>query len=198
MAAAVGVAVKVGPPVPSGLPACSVADEPVARGAYSDWASTLLDPSHTLGLGYRPPDLSRDVVGGQVVKLREFVVTPLKDMVAAAATDGITLKVTSTFRSYEFQQQLFDDNPGMGDLIALPGHSEHQLGTTVDLTGGDAWLAANAVRFGFVLSFPADRSPRFTCYSNEPWHYRYFGVERAEAIAASGLSPREWLWSHDR
>src|SRR6186997_3115452 len=75
-AMAAGVAVKVGPPVPSGLPACSVADEPVARGAYSDWASTLLDPSHTLGLGYRPPDLSRDVVGGQVVKLREFVVTP--------------------------------------------------------------------------------------------------------------------------
>ena len=195
---ALGIFVKVGPPVPAGLPACSVAEEPVAHGEYSDWASTLLDPSHTLGPDYRPPDLSRGVVGGQVVKLRSFVLEPLTEMLDAAAADGVALTVTSSFRSYEFQEQLFEDNPGMGDLIALPGHSEHQLGTTVDLTGGDAWLASNAARFGFVLSFPADRSPRFTCYSSEPWHYRYVGTDRAQAIAASALSPREWLWSHAR
>jgi D-alanyl-D-alanine carboxypeptidase len=194
----VGLAVKVGPPTPADLPACRVAEQPVEAGDYSEWASTLLDPSHTLGRAYRPPDLQRAVIGGQAVKLRDFVIEPLSDMVAAAAADGLTLSVTSSFRSYEFQQQLFADNPGMDDLIALPGHSEHQLGTTVDISGGDAWLAANAARFGFVVSFPADRSPRFTCYSSEPWHVRYFGVGRAQAIATSGLSPREWLWSNDR
>jgi D-alanyl-D-alanine carboxypeptidase len=110
----------------------------------------------------------------------------------------VTLTVTSSFRSFEYQQRLFADNPGKDDLIALPGHSEHQLGTTVDLSGGDAWLAANAHRFGFVVSFPADRSPRYTCYTSEPWHVRYFGADRAAEIAASGLSPREWLWLHTR
>jgi D-alanyl-D-alanine carboxypeptidase len=193
---ALGLVVKVGPPVPTGLPECSVAQQPVERGTYDDWASTLVDPAHTLGRHYRPPDLRRDSVVGHVVKLRGFVFEPLKDMIAAAAANGVTLSVTSSYRSYEFQEQLFADNPGQDDLIALPGHSEHQLGTTVDLSGGDQWLAQNAARFGFALSFPADRSPRFTCYSSEPWHYRYFGTERAQAIAASGLSPREWLWSN--
>jgi D-alanyl-D-alanine carboxypeptidase len=194
---AIGLVVNVGPPVPAGLPECSVAQEPVDRGTYEDWASTLVDPSHTLGRDYRPPDLRRDFVGGELVKLRDFVFGPLTDLIAAAAADGVTLSVTSSYRSYEFQEQLFADNPGKDDLIALPGHSEHQLGTTVDLSGGDEWLAQNAARFGFVLSFPSDRSPRFTCYSSEPWHYRYFGTDRARAIAASDLSPREWLWAHD-
>lgn len=193
---ALGLVVKVGPPVPAGLPECSVGQEPVDLGTYEDWASTLVDPSHTLGREYRPPDLRRDVVGGHMVKVRDFVFEPLTAMIAAAAADGVTLSVTSSYRSYEFQEQLFADNPGKDDLIALPGHSEHQLGTTVDLSGGDQWLAQNAARFGFALSFPAARSPRFTCYSSEPWHYRYFGTERAQSIAASGLSPREWLWSH--
>ena len=194
---ALGICVKVGPPVPAGLPACSVAEQPVDAGDYFEWDSTLLDPGHSLGPDYRPPDLRRGEAGGQIVKLRDFVFEPLTELLSAAAADGVTLTVTSSYRSYEFQERLFADNPGMDDLIALPGHSEHQLGTTVDLSGGDAWLAQNAAQFGFVLSFPADRSPRYTCYSSEPWHYRYFGVERAAAITASGLSPREWLWSKD-
>ena len=198
MVAAVGLAVKVGPPVPAGLPACSVDEEAADDLDYAEWDSTLLDPGHTLGPAYRPPDLRRGPAGGQDVKLRAFVFGHLTNLLEAAAADGVTLVVTSSFRSYSFQEQLFADNPGMDDLIALPGHSEHQLGTTVDLSGGDAWLAANAAQFGFVVSFPADRSPRFTCYSSEPWHVRYFGPARAAAIEASGLSPREWLWSNDR
>jgi D-alanyl-D-alanine carboxypeptidase len=193
---AFGIVVKVDPVAVAGLPDCSVSEEAAAEADYADWASTLLDPGHTLGPDYRPPDLRRGLVAGQAVKLRAFVLQPLTDMVAAAAADGVTLSVTSSYRSYEFQERLVAENPGQGDLIALPGHSEHQLGTTVDLSGGDAWLAANAARFGFAVSFPAGRSPTFTCYSSEPWHYRYFGVERAQAIAASGLSPREWLWAH--
>jgi D-alanyl-D-alanine carboxypeptidase len=191
---AAGLVVKVGPPVPAGLPACSVGELSADDIGYDDWASTLLDPNHTLGPDYRPPDLRSRLIGGEEVKLRDFVFRPLTDMLAAAAADGVTLNVTSAYRSYAFQQQLFEDNPGKDDLIALPGHSEHQLGTTVDLSGGDDWLARNAARFGFALSFPADRSPRFTCYSSEPWHYRYFGPDRAAQITASGLSPREWLW----
>jgi D-alanyl-D-alanine carboxypeptidase len=193
---AIGLGVNVGPPAVAGLPGCSVAELPVELGGYDDWASTLLDPSHTLGPLYRPPDLSTGRIGGQVVKLRDFVLQPLTHMVAAAAADGVTLSVTSAYRPYAFQQQLFDTNPGMDDLIARPGHSEHQLGTTVDLSGGDEWLAQHAAQFGFVLSFPADRSPGFTCYSNEPWHYRYFGPDRAAAIKASRLSPREYLWQN--
>ncbi len=67
--------------------------------------------------------------------------------------------MTSSYRSYAEQLELLASNPDEDDLIALPGHSEHQLGTTVDLADGDEWLARNASRFGFVMSFPPARSP---------------------------------------
>jgi zinc D-Ala-D-Ala carboxypeptidase len=79
---------------------------------------------------------------------------------------------------------------------ARPGHSEHQLGTTIDVEGGGAWLADNAWRFGFVMSYPPARSPAYTCYKPEQWHFRDLGRDRATAVQAAGVSPREWLWDH--
>jgi D-alanyl-D-alanine carboxypeptidase len=186
--------INVGTAAPEGLPACTVAQRPARADRYDQWSVTLLDPAHTLGPSYMPPDLRHGVVHGQDVTVREFVVEPLAEMLDAAARDGVMLRVTSSYRSYADQLALLASNPDEDDLIALPGHSEHQLGTTVDLADGDDWLAHNAYRFGFVMSFPPTRSPTFTCYRPEPWHYRYFGRDLATAIAASGLSPREYLW----
>lgn len=92
---------------------------------------------------------------------------------------------------------------------ARPGHSEHQLGTTVDVTsaGGappwnysdwaatpaGAWMAANAWRYGFVMSYPRG-SFATVCYDYEPWHYRYVGRDVAARMVAGGLTLREWLW----
>jgi D-alanyl-D-alanine carboxypeptidase len=94
---------------------------------------------------------------------------------------------------------------------ARPGHSEHQLGTVLDVTsyGGNtpwdyadwgatkagAWMRNNAWTFGFVMSYPKGKS-RITCYSYEPWHFRYVGKATAKAIHDSGLTPREWIWLH--
>jgi D-alanyl-D-alanine carboxypeptidase len=194
--AAVGMAVRIGPPAPAGLPTCRVADRPVRADGYDQWASTLLDPAHTLGPTYAPPDLRRVLIHGQEVTVREFVIQPLSELLDAAAADGVNIRVTSSYRSYADQLALIASNPEEDDLIAQPGHSEHQLGTTVDLADADDWLAGNAARFGFVMSFPADRSPAWTCYRSEPWHYRYFGPNLAAEITTSGLSPREWLWLH--
>ncbi|HYI22205.1 MAG TPA: M15 family metallopeptidase [Candidatus Limnocylindrales bacterium] len=187
--------VQIGPATPIGLPDCRIAERPARHDDYDDWATTLLDPARALKPSYRPPDLRVAMVHGQRVELRPFVIGPLTEMLDAAARDGVTIRVTSSFRSYEEQRQLVLESPGMDDLVARPGHSEHQLGTTVDLGDGAEWLALHAPSYGFVLSFPASRSPELTCYSPEPWHYRYFGRDRAAAIAESGLSPREWLWA---
>jgi LAS superfamily LD-carboxypeptidase LdcB len=95
---------------------------------------------------------------------------------------------------------------------ARPGHSEHQLGLAIDFTtshGEDPWLyrdfaretsagkwlAANAWRYGFIMSYPLGKLAK-TCYAYEPWHYRYVGVEEAAAVHDSGLTLREWLWRH--
>ena len=96
-------------------------------------------------------------------------------------------------------------------ISARAGHSEHQLGTTLGLTslGGrppweyadwaatpaGAWTAANAWRYGFVMSYPRDSFGN-VCYDYEPWHYRYLGREKAKQVRESGLTLREWLWLH--
>ena len=156
-----------------------------------------MDPGRTLGRAYRPPDLEAVTIHGRVVTVRAFVVEPLTNLLDAAAAAGNPVVVTSAYRSFAEQERLLAENPGSLDSIALPGHSEHQLGTTVDLSGGADWLRANSYRFGFVLSFPAARSPQWTCYRDEPWHFRYFGRERAAEIMRSGLSPREFLWAEN-
>ena len=181
---------------PAGLPDCAVDELPAPRAGYDQWATTLLDPAHTLGRAYTPPDLRTILLRDDEVTLRSFVFEPLKAMLDAAAADGVTIRINSAYRSYADQLELVDANPGKDDLIARPGHSEHQLGTAVDLAGGTDWLAANAPRSGFVLSFPPSRSPEWTCYRAEPWHVRYVGTTEAQAIDQSGLSPREWLWAH--
>jgi D-alanyl-D-alanine carboxypeptidase len=169
-----------------------------------DWDRTLLDTEYTLARDYAPTDLvavSEVGIGGDG-RVRALVVLDLAALGYAARNDGVNLGVESAYRSYDAQERIFDSLvEAYGSEFALesaarPGHSEHQLGTTLDFDGDDAWLAENASRFGFVLSYPADRSPERTCYKAESWHYRYFGRDRAEAINASGLSPREWLWQH--
>jgi D-alanyl-D-alanine carboxypeptidase len=192
LVAATGVTIE--PSSSVGLPQCSSAETPALSAGYDQWAETLLDPSHAVGPGYVPPDLRSQNVGRRTVTLRRFVFRPLKEMLAAASDDGVTIVVNSGYRSYAQQAELELDMSHQHDLVAHAGHSEHQLGTTVDLAGGTDWLRENAWRFGFVMSYPAERSPSWTCYPHEPWHFRYFGRERAAAISTSGLSAREWLW----
>jgi zinc D-Ala-D-Ala carboxypeptidase len=193
-----------GPPPPANLADCRIADEPAQRAGYDEWADTLLDTEHTLGHEYVPPDLVLADVPGRRVRLRSFVVPDLAALLEDAAADGQSISVTSGYRSYARQadmlRQLIQAEGERSALMsaARPGHSEHQLGTTVDLAGGAEWLSEHAWRFGFVMSYPTGRSPGLTCYRPETWHYRYFGRQRAAAIHASGLSPREWLWQRER
>jgi len=101
------------------------------------------------------------------------------DMSRAAEKDGITLHVNSAFRFFDHQKRLFDRwvaSGRTGPRPATPGYSNHHSGIAVDINRAhddpdgrgpiigatDAWLDANAFRFGFV-------SP----YSWEPWHWEY-------------------------
>jgi D-alanyl-D-alanine carboxypeptidase len=137
-------------------------------------------------------------------------------MVSAASADGANLAVQSAYRSYRGQVLTFDgwvSQVGYAEALqtsARPGHSEHQLGTAIDFktAGGaspwqyadwattteGAWLAANAWKFGWVMSYPRGSSA-VSCYRYEPWHYRYLGRTAAAAVHDAGITPREWLWA---
>lgn len=121
----------------------------------------------------------------------------LENLLEDAADDGIDLRITSAYRSFDTQAALKAGyqvryGTGANAFSADQGYSEHQLGTTVDFTtpalGGAfnsfgtsdafAWLEENAWRYGFVLSYPEGNS----YYQYEPWHWRFVGRDLAEDL----------------
>ncbi len=123
-------------------------------------------------------------------RLRKPVLDTLLRMSKAAAGEGVSLLVSSTYRSYEYQKNLFTRNVvEMGEkeasrVSAAPGTSQHQLGTAIDFgsitdafaeTKAGRWLERNAGRFGFSLSYPKGKE-ELTGYVWESWHYRFIGL----------------------
>lgn len=122
----------------------------------------------------------------------------LTDMLKDAQEDDIDLFIVSAYRSFTSQASLKNEyrvtyGSGANAFSADQGYSEHQLGTTVDLTttgiGGAltaafdateafAWLQKNAYRYGFILSYPAGNA----YYIYEPWHWRFVGTELANDL----------------
>ncbi len=183
-----------------------------------DRLDTLIDDRYGLSYDYIPSDLvplsdyTISFLNGDQ-QLRQEAAEHLEDLMKDALSEGIYLYVLSAYRSFDHQLDLYnfkyrrDGEEYAKKSAAIPGHSEHQLGTAVDFTSSEIingkcrdfsytsasrWLALNAYKYGFVLSFPADYSET-TGIMYEPWHYRYFGVETAKEIRKSGKIPIEYL-----
>jgi D-alanyl-D-alanine carboxypeptidase len=118
----------------------------------------------------------------------------------------VTLVFSSAYRSYEYQAEVYARHVReMGQAAAdrasaRPGHSQHQLGTVVDFGSIDnsfaesmagLWMAANAGRFGFSLSYPKGAEGQ-TGYDWESWHYRYVG-KAAAALEAEYFGLQHWM-----
>ena len=157
----------------------------------------LIDKKHTVGADYEPTHLRKLVqnndyiINKTTLSLREDAADALAEMGRAAKKDGITLDVSSTYRSYETQERTFNYWVSVDGLeeaereSARPGTSQHQLGAAVDfgniedsyaLTDGCKWLNAHAQEYGWSLSFPQGYED-ITGYRWECWHFRYIGVE---------------------
>lgn len=181
---------------------CRVDDRRTPHRDPDDWARTLLDQEYALAADDVPRDLVSLADHGidGTGSLRSLVIDDLAAMAEDARDAGAGFRITSAYRSYQHQVRTFASlEAALGRDEALrsaarPGHSEHQLGTTIDIDGGEAWLATNAWRYGFVMSYPPEHSPGTTCYKPEPWHFRYIGRDAALAVAQSGVSLRAWLW----
>ncbi len=199
------------------LPPCRLGDTLTKQRTYADWNRTILDTTYRLPAGYAPSDLRSTVNAGlnSGQRVRGFVIADLRAMVRAATTAGARLAVQSAYRSYPAQRSTFaywslvSGYSAAFRSSARAGHSEHQLGTTLDFRsyGGSApwyyrdwgtskagaWLKRNAWKYGFVMTYPKGKSS-VTCYNYEPWHYRYMGRAVAVKIRASGLTLRQYLW----
>lgn len=110
-----------------------------------------------------------DVANPAVGNLDQALLTAVQQATTAAAAAGITMTITSGWRSPQFQQQLLDDAiitygslPAALQYVQPADRSRHVLGQAVDIGGYDAdqWLIANGARFGLCQ-----------IYANEPWHF---------------------------
>lgn len=182
---------------------------------YEDFS--LLNIGQNIGLpdkNYIPKNL---VELGDLSTNKNFCLTQeakksLRAMISDALKENLKIKATSAFRDYNTQASIFNNSvKTLSDYlvaVAKPGHSEHQLGTTVDLSGAtigytsadvsfdnipeELWLRSNAYKYGFIMSYPYLKD-EITGYKYEPWHYRYVGIDLAKKIKDSGLTLTEYL-----
>jgi len=151
-----------------------------------------------------------DLVDFEGQQLRAEAARAARTMMDAAKAEGVTLTVSSAYRSYAVQQQTYQhwvsvNGQRLADqLSARPGYSEHQTGLAIDFSSPEGcrleecyrdtlagqWLAKNAPRYGYILRFPDGRQS-VTGYRFEPWHYRYVGVQIAQEYVSSGAKTFE-------
>ncbi len=172
--------------------------------AQPEWTLILVDKEHPLGPDHDPPELAPivDIAPRVSVRVRNMLLLPsvsdeLQRLSDAAQADGHQLQVSSAYRSYQRQAELFaywSETYSVEEaefFSARAGTSQHQLGSTVDFAPVDRsfggtpayqWLVANAGDFGFSLSYPEGYT-HVTGYNYEPWHWRYIGRAGAEMEA---------------
>ncbi len=185
---------------------------------------TVLDGEYTYGEGVEPVIENIDgftYVNGILIvnktyslpedynpgELNPEAKAAFEEMRAAAAVEGLTLKIISGFRPYSQQYRTYNnyskrDGKELADRYsARAGHSEHQSGFAMDLnslsesfgnTAEGIWLAEHCAEYGFILRYGKDKESS-TGFMYEPWHIRYLGVEIATAVTESGLSLEEYL-----
>lgn len=155
-----------------------------------------------LNENYRPEKLLRIDTQYTQDDREEYFATDiwpyLKNLLDAARSQSISLKIISGFRSFGTQSDLkasyktIFGTTSANQFSADQGYSEHQLGTAVDFTnsslGADfsnfgksrdyTWLTSHAYEFGFILSYPSGNK----YYVFEPWHWRFVGKNLAKKL----------------
>lgn len=160
---------------------------------------------YTLSETYRPENLKNidltyayDEEGKN--KLIDYAYDKFLELWQAANDQGFYLMVTSSYRDYESQKEIYDYRVSTwgerkaDETAARPGHSEHQTGLVIDMTSkteplADSftdskaykWLKENAYKYGFIERYPEGKT-YLTGYNPESWHWRYVGLEAAKTM----------------
>lgn len=214
------------PPTATGTPTATPLGPCDQRVPSDDTLLTIVTLTYAISRNYQPADLVPladylpvGVTLGYPTEIRRVVIEPLVEMIDDMRTAGLQPQILSAYRSYATQAIAWDkwnrEEPERAAILsAPPGHSEHQLGTTVDFgspelpaitgiediqfhtyfyqTSEGLWLLENAHRYGFTLSYPREAF-EITGFYYEPWHYRYVGVDMATQLKELGISLTEHL-----
>lgn len=171
----------------------------------------LVNKFHYLDESYNPEnivDVSAQYAydGNEVPK---FVYDKYLEMWNAANEEGLYLIMTSSYRSYQYQEDLYNSykqqkgEKWADSVAARAGFSEHQTGYALDIVTYNStmddfeesdefkWLSKNAHKFGFILRYPKGKED-ITGYDYESWHYRYVGEDVAKYIYENKITFDEY------
>jgi len=164
-----------------------------------------------------PDDYKPDLVSlGNGYLLNRRAATAWEAMRSSARKDSVSIWAISTYRSLEYQENLFyrrikecmaegKTSEEAYEIVAfgtaVPGTSEHNLGLAVDInelsesfekTKAFAWMQENSANFGFILRYPKNKT-EITRIKYEPWHYRYIGSNHAKIMKEKGFVLEEYI-----
>lgn len=150
----------------------------------------------------RNPELIDGFFGvpDNTVQLSPRLVDKFRTMVKDAAQEGVVhFLISSGYRNEVKQEELYRT---MGAQLALPaGHSEHNLGLSLDIGSSQAemnhapegkWLKNHSWKYGFILRYPEDKTA-VTGIQFEPWHFRYVGLPHSAIMWEKNLVLEEYL-----
>ncbi len=184
----------------------------IEKSPYGGTNKVLANKYYALDSSYEPSDLTavNSKYSSGTRKLTKDAAEAFNKMAKAAKNEGYTVRAVSTYRSYLYQKDLYNkyvnkDGKAKADTYsARPGHSEHQTGLAVDVDNGKEiytdfgetkefdWMKENAYKYGFILRYTKD-TEWITGYKDEPWHYRYVGLEIAKYIHENPMTYEEYF-----
>ncbi|MBS4201818.1 M15 family metallopeptidase [Bacillus sp. FJAT-49732] len=146
-------------------------------------------------------------------KMRKEAARALEKMFAGAEKDGILLAGASGYRSQATQEILYnsyvkrDGKAAAERYSANPGHSEHQTGLAMDVSGINGkcaamdcfggspeanWLTEHAHEYGYIVRYLKGKE-HITGYQYEPWHMRYVGIDIAKETFEKNITLEEYF-----
>ena len=198
-------------PTPTPEPTPTPTPEPYSDKPDIDinsWEYVLINSNNNIG-DYVPELTTLE--GSQSFDSR--AVDSLKAFIEAARGEGLSVFLSSTYRSYSEQNYLYErkvsqyggDRAVAATIVAPPGTSEHQSGLCADITDQYyaskdrslentalfKWMKEHCQEYGFILRYP-DGKQDITGIIYEPWHFRYVGVEVATYIMENDLTLEEF------
>ena len=171
----------------------------------------IVNKNNKLSKNYVPSDLEQISLEYSCDHkyLRKIAKESFEQMAMDAKKNGFNIVAVSTYRSYEYQEKLYnnyvkDKGYYYADMCsARAGHSEHQTGLAVDIadlsldydnfeyTKEFIWVKENAHKYGFIMRYPKAKF-HITGFKYEPWHYRYVGIDVATYIHKNNITLEEY------
>ena len=185
--------------------------ENVKKAKYLNKDYILVNKYNYLNKNYVPNNLktiSKSYAKDNMMMVKDAAYA-FETMARDAKSEGYSIIAMSTYRSYNYQVNLYNkyvkkDGKRKADTYSgRPGYSEHQTGLAVDIYNGKVnytsfegtkeftWMKNNAYKYGFILRFPKGKEKE-TGYEYESWHYRYVGVDIAKEIKDKNISLEEY------